>query len=123
MSNKHVYKRVLENVSKGDPEVALITGLNWIKQNLRKELKLVPNNYELIIQNKILVIQFPVLITYLEFDLELLYGKDDPASKILIDICGLKTTDLNALDKLCEIISTIRKNSEEQAILRDFKLL
>lgn len=123
MSNKHIYKRVLESVSKGDPEVALVTGLNWIKQNLRRELKLVPIDYELIIQNKILVIQFPVLMTYLESDLELLYGKDDPVSKILIDICSLKTTDLNVLDKLCEIISTIRKNSEEQAILRDFKLL
>ena len=123
MSNQHVYKRVLENISKGDPEVALITGLNWIKQNLRKELKLVPINYESIIQNKILVIQFPVLMTFLEYDLESLHGKDDPVSKILIDICGLKVTDLNVLEQLCEIISTIRKNSEEQAILRDFKLL
>lgn len=123
MSTKEIYKRVLLTNSKGINETALITGLNWIKNNLRKELKLVPIDYEEIVQNKILSIKYPELSYLLKQDIVKLNDKDNLVIQVMIKICYLNPTENDSVDQLCEIISTIRKNSEEQAILRDFKLL
>lgn len=122
MSTINIYKRVLLGTTNNNHEEALILGLNWIKENLKRELKLIPVEYKSVIENKILSIKYPELVHLLKLDLDKVSNNCDQVSIILVRVINLEPTDINVINDLCAIISNIRKNSEEQAILKGFKL-
>ena len=122
MSTINIYKRVLLGTTNNNHEEALILGLNWIKENLKRELKLIPVEYKSVIENKILSIKYPELVNLLKLDLDKVSNNCDQVSIILVRVINLEPTDINVINDLCAIISNIRKNSEEQAILKGFKL-
>lgn len=122
MYSKEIYKRAILSKNPDSPEEFLISGLSWIRDNIKRELKLIPVNTETFIQNKILTIQYPSLSYILEEDMDYYSNSQDNICKLLVRIGKLKPINSDTLDDLCEIISTIRKNSEEQAILKGFKL-